>query len=101
MKQNETNKTANQLLHDFDALKPIEPSDDWEQKFFLKLSEANRSKSMHLVSFKTLVVIIVFLLVNGLAVLQSNRSYSPRNTERKQLLQNISEQLLINSTASN
>lgn len=101
MKPEDTKNKVAQMLHDFEALEPLESSNQWEQELFLKLSAAGRHNGPQLEGLKTIAIIIIFLFINGLAFFQSNHSDSLQTSERHALLQDISEQLLINSTASN
>ena len=74
MKQEDINNKANQLLHEFDALESIDPSGNWEDELFSKLTATRRPNTGKLTQIKATVVVIFFLLINGLVFLQPDRA---------------------------
>lgn len=88
-----------QLLQDFENLPPITTGEDWEQNLYLRMavSRNNYVNNTELVKFT--LFLIVFVSINIFLMFRDSKASRIPTEERITLLNNISEQLLINSTS--
>lgn len=88
-----------QLMQDYENLPPITTGDDWEQKLFSRIaaSRSNYVKNNELLKFT--MFLIVFVSLNIILFFSDAESNSQQDEARITLLNNISDQLLINSTS--
>jgi hypothetical protein len=92
--------TANRILEEFDKLENLEVSDRWKEQIASKIDFA-KAKEKKYKGGKYVALVILFVVINAWSFFQHTNFNDYQNMERNETLQNISEELLINSIALN
>lgn len=99
MKQSEPGKRAFQLLDEFERLENIQPSPEWEKTLFAKMASSRPAYSNTNKGLTYAVVVACFLLINTVFFLKLSGPGTNQAAQRNDVLQSISNELFINSTA--
>ncbi len=101
MKEQELNNKVSQILNEFESMEGIQPSSDWDASLLKKLNYSKHNKfiSSPLINIAAVVVVVVIINAGFLVNLLSK----PTNESitRKDELQIVSKELLINPTSIN
>lgn len=96
MPQLNQQKSIENLLNDYESINTIHTSENWEEQLLAKINSRKKTSSFNI---KKSVLLFCLLLVNGILFYQLNQSNVGKHEKRTELLLNVSEQLLIQSTA--
>lgn len=96
---NAENQKVNNLINEYENLESIHASDEWEQQLFTRItvSQSNYASKKELIQFATFI--IVFIILNASIFFRVGKETDTLRDERIQLLNSVSDQLLINTTA--
>lgn len=91
-------QTVQKWLNEYDSLEAINTTDSWEQDLFAKIKQHSKNKQRP--GIKLAAVIGCVLILNSLFFVAQRKPSSLQDNQRIEMLQHISEQLLVTSTAS-
>lgn len=99
MEQPGSQKNAFQLLDEFEMLENIQASHQWEKELFAKLGNADPVYYKKKNGLKSALLIGCFVLINAVSLIKLSAPTGSQEEKRNEVLQSISAELLINSTA--
>ncbi len=94
------NKQAAEMLKEFENLEALQADTGWEQQLFARIRDAKNQAAGQTKWRQYAVIIAIFLALNTLLFFRAAREDSARQEERTGILDTVSGQLLINSSAS-
>ena len=100
MKKQELNNKVSQALHEFDSMKNLQPSAEWNDSLMQKLSVAKPNSITTHSTSKVVILILFIVLANVGFVFKTVMNDSQQIPRRANELQVISKELLINSSSS-
>lgn len=97
---NSGNKEIAARLKEFENLEPLQAGAGWEQELFARISRSKEKNTGKKEWRQYAVVIALFLALNTFLFLRAGKEGSSQQEERTGILDTVSDQLLIHSTAS-
>ena len=85
----------NNIMQNFDNIKNIEPSENWEVNFQNKLDNARYSKSNSVSKFNKIVLVLI--VINAGFVLNSLKSNNTKTDDKDTKYKTIANELLISN----
>ena len=93
--------SAFELLNEFSKLGNIAPPPEWEQSVLRKIHASHFERKNGYEGLRLVTIISCFLLAITFISIKTIYNSTSRNIERREALQHISNELLINSYTSN
>lgn len=94
------NHTADSLLQAYESLATVHAGEKWEQQLSARIAESQGSYAGKRGAARVAAVMLLFVALNAIVFLRAGRETVTTPNDRTDLLHSVSDQLLINSTAS-
>lgn len=92
-------KIPNSIMQDYDNLEVIIASNEWEEQLFSRIENSRKNYVKNKELLRYTLYLVVFVGLNLVLFFGDNKIRGNEEQERFMLLNNISDQLLINSTS--
>lgn len=90
------------VFNEFEKFPLLEITENWESSLAIKIKHAKRRSNSKGLSITQLPVLLVsFLLLNGMLFYTFQKKDNPATDSRQEVLQHLSDELLINATIKN
>ena len=99
MENNNVHRKAAKMLHDFESMETIHPSEGWNESLMERLSQVKPGASVSTALRRFNAVLILFGIINLCFVLNALMVKSPAKQAREKELMEISAELLINPSS--
>lgn len=93
------NKSAIEILKRYEDLEPLQAGADWEQRLLTRIKSSRSTSGYKKEWLRYSAFIIMVLVLNTFLVFRAEKENSGSNGQRTEMLNTVSDQLLIHSTA--
>lgn len=92
-------KIPNSIMQDYDNLEVLIASNEWEEQLFSRIENSRKNYVKNKELLRYTLYLVVFVALNLVLFFSDSKIRRNEEQERFILLNNISDQLLINSTS--